>query len=410
MPTNPDAIAAKYGGTATPTANPDAIAMKYGGLAQSASQSGSLSLGKTEMKGDSFGSKALRTILSLLPAAGMTTGAVVGSAGGPAGEIGGGALGGAAGESARQLAAKVIYGGGPQTSTDAAKEVGVQGLVGAGSAALGLGAKAIAPSIAEGALGVSRPARTFGKTPGKAILDETSGIRPGKVMESANQAWKNLNATLESAAAASPNPTTVQPALKIISDAQAAAMKRGNKALFDRLEDLHNFLTTNPVTGQTRPIVRSASEMLDTKRGLNEEMKAWTPEAKTAIDSIMRKVYGALDKELDSAVPIAAKVNQRISSLIPVEQRARATSQGAEVAQRVMHRVGAHTGALIGAGVGYREYGPTGGLVGLVAPELLASPTFQMLMARALATKGLVPAVTGTAAQLPRKSDIPEGR
>ena len=99
-----------------------------------------------------------------------------------------------------------------------------------------------------------------------------------------------------------------------------------------------------------------------------------------------------MDDELDRAVPAGKGINQRISSLIPVASRAESTARGADLGQRVMHRVGAHTGALVGAAAGGalgHRYGGTPGAavgtgVGLLAPEILASPSVQMLGTRSL--------------------------
>ena len=80
------------------------------------------------------------------------------------------------------------------------------GSFGTGAAAGGIGAgigqglKAVAPIIAETGLGLPKAARAFGKTPGKALLEETSGIRPETVAASAQERLGQLNPELERAA------------------------------------------------------------------------------------------------------------------------------------------------------------------------------------------------------------------
>ena len=81
----------------------------------------------------------------------------------------------------------------------------VAGGVGGG---LSEGMKAAAPKIAEKALALRGTDRAFGKTPGRAILDETKGVRPETVAASAKQRIEQLTPQLEQAAdAVSSRPT-----------------------------------------------------------------------------------------------------------------------------------------------------------------------------------------------------------
>ena len=89
------------------------------------------------------------------------------------------------------------------------------GSFGAGAAAGGIGAgigqglRAAAPLIAETGLGLPKAMRAFGKTPGKALLEETTGIRPETVAASAQGRLGELNPQLEAAAdraSVRPNP------------------------------------------------------------------------------------------------------------------------------------------------------------------------------------------------------------
>jgi len=144
--------------------------------------------------------------------------------------------------------------------------------------------------------------------------------------------------------------------------------------------------------------------LLDLKRGIGDLEGNWNPELRGKLKGIVRKVYSELDNELDRTVPGADKLNQRISSLIPVKQRGESVERGADMSQRMMHRVAAHTGALAGAGfggaAGYKEGGlpgaVMGGIAGLAVPEILSSPSSQMLIARMM--KGGTPARIARAA------------
>ena len=75
--------------------------------------------------------------------------------------------------------------------------------MGAGGQVVGQGLKAMAPAIAEGALNIRKLDRAYGKgggSIGRAILDETRGIRPGTVAASAEERLGELNPQLNAAA------------------------------------------------------------------------------------------------------------------------------------------------------------------------------------------------------------------
>ncbi len=261
-------------------------------------------------------------------------------------------------------------------------------VLGLGTGAVGEAGKAIAPSLAESALGVTKRLRGFGRTPGKAALEEIGGIRPGTVGENARAALDELTSQLEQQAGLSTIKTSTAPAVAVVDREMSKAAQRNSKALYDQLNAVREQLTTEFSTGKPLGGQLSASRLLELKRGIGELEGSWNPEQRGALKGIVRKVYSALDQELDRAVPESAQLNQRISSLIPVARRAESTERGAELGQRMMHRVAAHTGALLpslaGGYYGYEKGGPVGAAAGFVLPELLASPSGQMLGARAL--------------------------
>ena len=278
----------------------------------------------------------------------------------------------------------------------------------AGGEAVGAGLRAVAPHIAESALGIPKAARAFGKTPGAAILNETRGIRPETIAQSAQERLGQLTPQLESAAAASPAKASLLPARHIVMDAGNKAASQNAEGLFNQLGKQGDFLSYGGPSGEVSP-----QKLLDLKRGFNEEHLRWNPEMHDRALSTGRQAYNALDQELDRTVPESAGLNQRISSLIPVTQRAESVSRNAPTIQRALGRFGAHTGALtlggIGAAGGYKEGGlpgaVSGGLTGVLAPELISSPEGQMAVARSLnAVRGLRPAVGG-ALQIDRKKE-----
>jgi hypothetical protein len=261
---------------------------------------------------------------------------------------------------------------------------------------LGEAGKAVAPALAETALGITKRLRGFGKTPGKAALEEIRGVSPGTLAENARTKLGELTRQLEAHAANSKVPTSTDSALKVLDREQAKALSQNNRTVYDQLHAIREQLSKDLFSGQPLADKLPAAKLLDLKRGIGSLEKSWNPEQRGVTKGIVRQVYSALDKELDRAVPQSAKLNQRISSLIPVATRAASVERGAGLSQRTLGRFARPTGALVGAGLGgyqgYREGGPTGallgGLGGLVLPEVISSPTVQMQVARSLHSGG----------------------
>lgn len=284
--------------------------------------------------------------------------------------------------------------------------------MGAGGAAVGEGLKALGPKLAESAIGIRRTDRAYSKTPGNAIINETSGFTPGALARSAQQKIGQLTPQLEAAADASPNMASLRPARTVANDAIAKAQGRNAVRTATQTAPMQTHLTTHAATGLPLAEQQTPRGILELKRGFNDDfLHNWNPDTAPGVTKTGRQIYHALDQEFDKAVPDGADLNQRISSLIPVAKRADSVARGEGLSQRVMGRVGARTGALIGAtggGVaGYREGGVPGAvggaLTGLVVPELIASPTAQIAAARTLASpitrKGVLPLVKGAALQ-----------
>ena len=275
---------------------------------------------------------------------------------------------------------------------DSFKEGAGASLIGTGIAE---GARKIAPAVAESALGITRNMRGFGKTPGLAALEETSGIRPISVARSAGKKISSLNQELETrignASALGPAPVSAQPAIDVVDNAIATAGKR-NSPLRAQYKGIRTQLTNDLETGASLGVQTTPMDLLERKRGIGDLETTWTPEQKKGARGIIPKVYGAMDKELDAVAPGSAEINQRISSLIPVRQRGELEDLNAGLGQRTLHRIAAHTGALTGAVFGAREGYERGGLpgalaggiTGVVIPELITSPTGEMAAARSL--------------------------
>ncbi len=292
-------------------------------------------------------------------------------------------------------------------------DFGTGAVVGGVGGAIGEGMKAVAPAFAESALGIRKAVRFYGKSPGRAVLEETTGHRPAKDMESARDKVRSLTGQVETMAAQSPRLTTLTPARTVVNDATQTAQSENNPKALAQLQPLIHQLSTNVTNGLPLSSTQSAKGLLNLKRGFGDAV-AWSPEMTKSVNAVGKRAYHALDQEFDKAVPGAADMNQRVSSLIPVIKRAESAEHGAPVAQRIVHRLAAHTGAATLAGLGgvqgYREGGVpgavTGAIGGLVIPELIATPTGQMAVARSLASpkthRVLLPLVRGTGLQADR--------
>src|SRR6185437_16144860 len=91
---------------------------------------------------------------------------------------------------------------------------GTGALAGGIGGGIGEGVRSIAPRVAESALNIRKLDRAYGKgggSIGRAVLDETTGLSPGSVAESAQGRLNELNPQLESLAnAASVRPSNLR--------------------------------------------------------------------------------------------------------------------------------------------------------------------------------------------------------
>lgn len=268
--------------------------------------------------------------------------------------------------------------------------------VGAGAGVLGEGMRAIAPKLAESALGVTNKMRGHGRTIGEAALNEVSGVRPSTIAKQAGKKLGSLTGELETKAGAAAGPASTQPALSVIDNAIAKFSKRNSGPIVDKLKQVRGQLTHDLATGNPLGTSVSPEKILDLKRGIGDLVGSWSVQEKRGVQAVLPQIYRALDSELDRTVAGSEGLNQRISSLIPVKQRAEKIETLAPLSQRIAHRIGAHTGALagagIGGGIGYHRGGVPGALIGgtagLALPEILASPTTQMRIARTANSPG----------------------
>lgn len=275
---------------------------------------------------------------------------------------------------------------------------------GAIGGAVGQTAKALAPTIAEIAMGSRAADRSLGKTPGIAILNETTGVNPGTIAQQAVDKSAGYTNALETNARGSNIPVNLQPARDVAESFGKTAAKQNNATNIKEISQLGAQLDARG--SNAIPQFVSADEGLGLRRGVDALMDSWNPNNKRALsDSAVSKVRQAMNQELSKSVPDFDALNLKISNLIPVAARAGATDLNAGVAQKVLGRLAAPTGALLPAGLGaeegYRHGGVAGGAAGLAAgliiPHVLTSPTALMIGARAANSAGAGLASTAAA-------------
>lgn len=332
-------------------------------------------------------------------------------------------------------------------------EFGTGAAAGAAGAGLGQGIKALAPKVAETALRIGKSARGGGRDIGSAVLNETTGIRPESVSESAKGKISSLYAErqgLLDQASVKPNPVkgllkspdeeiplpssgvlrraapvgsgpipstlpnpsaSLSPARNVLSEAMGKARGMEAPTLHSQVGSMSDFLHRGAVTGEEIPENITPSHLSRLQQGFSDEHLRWNPDVHEMANAAGQRAYGAMTGELGRTAPETVPLNTRISNLIPAQRAAESTSRNATTGQRVLGRFGAHSGALlggtVGAGAGYREAGIpgaiAGGATGILAPELIASPEGQMAAARLMNKAGSLRPAVGVALQANRK-------
>lgn len=279
----------------------------------------------------------------------------------------------------------------------------VAGGIGSG---LTQGLQKVAPTLAETALNVTGLDRLYGRTVGRAILDDTVGLKPKNIVSSAQGTMASLSPQLETladSASANGSRGSLLPARAGVAGRINSFL--GNRAVnsAEELQPLQSFLQKDAVTGLPLGASQTPAGLLNMKRGLDADFIGnWNPTRNTNSQlNAAKGAYGSLANEFHNAAPGTGDLDQRISSLFPVIKRAGAADLNAGILQRSLGKLGKPTGALVGslagAGAGYKSDGApgalVGGIAGLAAPEILASPTTMMLGAR-VANSGLLPSAT----------------
>jgi hypothetical protein len=208
---------------------------------------------------------------------------------------------------------------------------------------------------------------------------------------------------------------SLAPARGVIGNALGEARGMEAPTLHRQLTGMNDFLHTGAVSGEPIPENITPAHLGRLQQGFSDEHLTWNPERHESANAAGKSAYGSMTGELERVAPETVPINTRISNLIPAKNAAESTSRNAPMLQKLVGRAGAHTGALIGAGIGAtegrREGGIPGmiggGLTGLVAPELIATPEGQMFAARSLvspAGRAAGKLIQGSTLQLNRKN------
>ena len=276
---------------------------------------------------------------------------------------------------------------------------------------VGKGMMGTAEPIAENALGIRNIDRKFGRNPGRAVLDETTSVRPELVSKQAGEAINSKAALRDSLLANSPNKVDISPAISEGKSAIARAAA-GNSEI-GHLQPMIEQLTQprQGFTGATQPTMVPPSgigptgppeiaplqpplDALSMRQRFGNDFTKFdaarplTNEART----VGNRMYGKLTGAIHSAVPESAALDSGISDLIPVRDSAAVRQLEPGLAGSSLRRIAARTGGLAaGTLLGSAVGNPTmGALMGAVAPEFVSNPTIQMIGARGLDYGGKV--------------------
>jgi hypothetical protein len=247
----------------------------------------------------------------------------------------------------------------------------------------------------------------------EAISKYTTGIRPITIARQAAEKegeWSNIINAMDRA--------TGQPARMCVPRAVLAdearqaefAMNPTKQKLIKQLQMPLTFETSEgkpvmrtigrpktpggvaPAAPVRIPPLVAPERMRAAKQAVGDTILKWPPDLQKVGDETKTRLYKAIENELDQASPGTAEYDTLIHNIIPGKNAFRQAAQWSGVPERVMGRIARPTGALAGAGfggyMGYQRGGApgavAGGLMGLVAPEILSSPEGKMAVARAV--------------------------
>lgn len=257
--------------------------------------------------------------------------------------------------------------------------------------AIGRGMAGAGESLVKTALKLPGKTEAFGATPARAVLNDTSGVRPATIARTGQAKIAELKPQMEAAVSRATQPVDLAPPRLAVSEAEALAAKQGNKLVHGQIQPMREALEGNRVTGAPYPTAITPSDALDLKRGFGDEFASYNPELHTSTNALAKDVYGQLRRQIHEAAPGSQELDQRIQSLIPAIHRADTISRGAGLSERVLSRIARPTGGMLPALLGFHEGGIPGAALGMAGAEAAASPVPLMIGARGLHTASKIP-------------------
>lgn len=141
--------------------------------------------------------------------------------------------------------------------------------------------------------------------------------------------------------------------------------------------------TGTPGTPAVQPrTTLNPEELNQVKQQIHDEITKWGPTQQKDINTVEKQLYGAVDRQLDQMAPGHDAVNQKLSGLTRIKERAMMTMGQGGFVQSAMHRGTVHTGAMAGTILGAERGGAPGGIATYLAQEYLGRPETKMGLAR----------------------------
>lgn len=228
----------------------------------------------------------------------------------------------------------------------------------------------------------------FGKNPGSQVVEEgiVANTRGGflkKINDRRTQVGQEIGAVLQEASSQGKT-VDFRKALEPIQRAKAEAVKRGERALYQRLKDLEDGMTGvfAEMNGGIERVGTKNLHRLTPEQGrlmkteLGESTKWSTDVLDRDVNAIKVAVYRAMDGIIDVAVPAVEKLNDRYANLLTAEkalEKSLRTTEGQNLLRlnTVLTGLGVAGGAATGEGVEDRALR---GLAGAGIAGALRSP------------------------------------
>ena len=189
---------------------------------------------------------------------------------------------------------------------------------------------------------------------------------------------------------------STQRAERPLQDALGTATRQRVPSDSKEIQGIIDFLHGRGEYGPERSPMLTPYEALDARRGFNKNFvgnRIWKQVVNDAPQAAAKEGYGGLTSELHEKAPGSIEADELMHNLIPARTGLKTLVRNdPSVAENVMGRMGARTGALtsaaMGAAGGAKSAGlpgmVAGGMAGLIAPEIASAPAVKIALARAM--------------------------